>query len=158
MIRCDIVLFRGHTFGDWLIRLGQSLRYGRSNGYFRFTHCGLVVDGHGGTIEATSLGVHRAALAGRTDYVVIPITGSEEDKQHAIAFAESCLTKHDRYAWLTIIGIGLSLLTNCHFTFGIRDEYICSGLVCTALERLGVIWPDDASGMSPADIAAFYRV
>lgn len=158
MTRCDIVLFRGHAFSDWWIRLGQSIRYGRKSGYFRFTHCGLVVTTQGDTIEATSSGVHCHTLAGRTDYVVIHVDGSEEDKQHAIAFAQSCLTKHDTYSWFTIFGIGLSLLTNCHFTFGVRDEVICSGLCASALERLGVIWPDDASGMSPADIVAFYRV
>lgn len=158
MTRCDIVLFRGHAFSDWWIRLGQSLRYGRRSGYFRFTHCGLVVTTQGDTIEATSRGVHRHTLAGRTDYVVIHVDGSEEDHRHAIAFAESCLTKHDTYGWLTIACLGLSLLTNCHFTFGVRDEVICSTLVATSLERLGITWPDDASGMSPADIAAFYRV
>lgn len=158
MTRCDIVLFRGHAFGDWWIRLGQSLRYGRRSGYFRFTHCGLVVTTQGDTIEATSRGVHRHTLAGRSDYIIVPVIGSEEDRHHAVAFAESCLTKHDEYGWWTIASIGLSLLTNCHFTFGVRDEVICSSLCAVALERLGVIWPDDASGMSPADIAAFYRV
>ncbi len=158
MHRCDIVLFRGHAFGDWLIRLGQSLRYGRRSGYFRFTHCGLVVDGHGGTIEATSRGVHRGALAGRSDYVVIRVDGSEEDRRHAIAFAESCVQAHQTYGWLTITGIALSLATNRRLTLGIDTTKICSGLVGEALTRLGVIWPSEPESLCPADIAAFYCV
>jgi hypothetical protein len=83
-----------------------------------------------------------------------------------VAFAEASVG--DPYGWLTIVSIGLTLVTGAKFNFNVDGQQICSGLVSRAEERTGVIFEDSASAgpkdlrepshIMPADLAKYYDV
>lgn len=118
---------------------------------------GLVVSAGGDTIEATRRGVGRYHVHKHTEPVLVVDTEmTAADRAEAVRFAESCLG--DPYGWLTILGVGLALLTGGHLDLGADAHLICSGLVSQALERGPYCWSRDASNMTPADLAAALEV
>lgn len=154
-----LLLCAGEDAWTWLIRFGQRLRYrGERAQFARWNHAALFVDDLGTLIEALSSGVTWRPVSeyAAKDYVVINSGLSPEDRAEAVAFAVSCL--HDGYGWLTILSVVLWLLTSTTLSFGLSGQEICSGLVASALEHGGVIFPRDASHLMPADLAAFYDV
>ena len=93
------------------------------------------------------------------DYHVVRLDSvSDEDREHEVAFAKDCVAKQDKYGYVTILSIGLSLLFGGRLGFGIDGQEICSGLVGRALERTGEIFEEDPWHMMPADLAAAYQV
>ena len=74
-----------------------------------------------------------------------------------VDFAEFSL--NDSYGWLTIVNIGLCLLTGAKFSFGIDGQQICSALVARCLERIGEIFPEaEPWHIMPADLAKHFKV
>ncbi len=160
--RGDFVLTRGHEWTSVMIRVGERLRYRGENRKFAFwNHAALFTDENGGIIEALGSGVKAGNISkyAPIDYHVVRLDDvSDEDRQHEVAFAKDCVAKHDKYGYLTILSIALSLLFGGRLGFGIDGQEICSGLVGRALERTGEIFEEDPWHMMPADFAQAYQV
>lgn len=157
----DFILTHGRSFYSQLIRVGQSLRFwGADRKYARWNHAAMIIDRNGTIIEALGTGVTQRSIADYTptEYYVVRIKASDEDRQEAVRFAQYCLQTEQRYAWLEIVSIALSLLTGAKLRFGIDGEEICSGLVAKALERTSAIFEKESSHMMPADLAKYYHV
>src|SRR5712691_4490174 len=132
----DFILTHGGEFFSRVIQFGQGLRFtGKDRPYTYWNHSALIVSGNGGLIEALGPGVQRNTLAAYhgTQYTVVHIDASDEDRKEMVAFAEHWVG--GQYDWATIVSITLSLLTGAKFSFGFAGQQICSGLVARAHER-----------------------
>lgn len=155
----DFILTHGDEWTSRLIRFGQSLRYrGTSAKYTYWNHTALVVDGAGTIVEALGAGVAKRSIHDYdpTQYTVVRIDASDEDRLEAATFATSSIGAH--YGWVTIVSLGLSLLTGGKFAFAIDGQLICSGLVARALERTTAIFKHDPARIMPAELAEIYNV
>ena len=157
--RGDFILTHGDEWTSRLIRLGQSLRYrGASAKYTYWNHTALVVDGVGAIVDALGTGVAKRSIHDYdpTQYTVVRIDASDEDRLEAATFATSSIGA--RYGWVTIVSLGLSLATGGKFAFAIDGQLICSGLVARALERTTAIFKHDPARIMPAELAEVYNV
>ena len=155
----DFILTHGGELFSRLIQIGQQLRYaGTDQPYTYWNHTALIVSNDGALVEALGAGVHRTTLAAydQTQYTVVAIDASAEDRAEMVAFAEHWIGA--RYDWATIVSIGLSLLTGAKFSFGFAGQLICSGLVARALERTATIFEDEPSHVMPAGLAKMFGV
>ncbi len=146
-----------------LIRFGQALRFrGDRSVYARWNHVALILDDKGALGEALSRGVVETNISDYrgTDYYVVQVECSEEDRQQVLAFARAVLKapNRTRYGWSTIASLAFSQLTGSRFVFGRIGTAICSGFVSEALTRTGAIFPRPPAYMTPADLAEHYRV
>jgi len=159
--RGDFVLVAGSHFNSRLIRLGQKLRIrGADRRYVRWTHAALIVDAGGTLIEAVGAGVRRWHLGDYhdDDYVVVRIETSEENRDEVVRFAQWALERGARYSRLSTVSIALSMLTGAKLTFFIDGQFVCSGLVASALERTGNIFDRNSANIAPADLAKYFQV
>ena len=157
--RGDFVLVAGTHFNSRLIRLGQKLRiHGADRAYVKWTHAALIVDDEGSLIEAVGAGVRRWHLDRYRgdDYVVVHIETSEENRDEVVRFAEWALGRQARYSRLSTVSMALSMLTGTKLTFFIDGQFVCSGLVASALERTGSIFDRDSAHIAPADLAKYF--
>ena len=155
----DFILTHGDEWTSRLIRFGQSLRYrGASAKYTYWNHTALVVDSAGTIVEALGTGVAKRSIHDYdpTQYTVVRIDASDEDRLEAATFATSSIGA--RYGWVTIVSLALSLLTGGKFAFAIDGQLICSGLVARALERTTAIFKHDPARIMPAELAEVYNV
>jgi uncharacterized protein YycO len=165
----DFILTHGSAWTSKLISFGEGLRYwGADRKYTRWNHAALILNADGDLVEALGKGVSRGNLSKYkpTEYYLVRITASEEDRQHVVDFGEA--SAGDPYGWLTIVSIGLTLVTGAKFNFNVDGQQICSGLVARAEERTGVIFADasdegpkalrEPSHIMPADLAMYYDV
>ena len=155
----DFILTHNATWSAKLVQFGQKLRYrGAESKYARWNHTALIVDNQGSIIEALGRGISQSHISDYkpTEYYVVHIDATEADRQEAVAFARACLNQ--RYGWLTLVSIALSLLTGTKLSFGFDGQQICSGLVARALERTNAIFLPEASHIMPAFLAQYYEV
>src|SRR5438552_2113579 len=142
-----------------MIRFGQSLRiHGEDRKYTHWNHAAMFVDTDGAIIEALGAGVQQRNISAydHSEYHVVRIGASDEDRAEAVAFARWALG--EPYAWLTIVSIAFSLLVGGKFTFSFEGQQICSGLVARALEHTHAIFNRSPSHVMPADLAKYYQV
>lgn len=118
----------------------------------------MIVDNQGSIIEALGRGISQSHISDYkpTEYYVVHIDATEADRQEAVTFARACLGQ--RYGWLTLVSIALSLLTGTKLSFGFDGQQICSGLVARSLERTTAIFLPEASHIMPAYLAQYYKV
>jgi hypothetical protein len=155
----DFILTHGGELFSRLIQIGQALRFTGADAPFAYwNHTALIVSETGDLIQALGTGVARGALADyeATQYTVVPIDASDEDRREMVAFAEHWLGA--KYDWATIVSITLSLLTGLKLSFGFPGQLMCSGLVARALERTRVIFEDEPSHVMPAGLAKMFAV
>jgi uncharacterized protein YycO len=158
----DFILTHSTGLYGTLIRFGEGLRYWGTDAQFaHWSHAAIFVDDDGTIIEALGGGVQKRNISvyRDTEYVVVylPESTCRPDRQHAGDFAEFCLS--DKYGWLTIVSIGLSLLTGGKFGFGIDGQQICSALVARSIERIGEIFKESEPWhIMPADLAKHFDV
>ncbi|MGH3930256.1 MAG: hypothetical protein ACRDTF_09810 [Pseudonocardiaceae bacterium] len=155
----DFILVEGHGFQGRLITLGQKLRiHGADRKYVKWAHAALIVDCDGTLIEAVGRGVRKWSLDDYKErhYEIFRIEASDEDRAQVVAFARWALDRHSKYGPLTILSIGLSMLTGSKLTFFIDGQFVCSGLVASALERTGSIFNRSASNITAADLAKYF--
>ena len=158
--RGDFVLVAGTHFNSRLIRFGQKLRiHGSDRRHVRWTHAALIVDRDGSLIEAVGTGVRRWHLDRyrEDDYVVVRIHTSEENRDEVVHFAEWALERASSYSRLSTVSIALSMLTGSRLTFFIDGQFVCSGLVASALERTGSIFDRSSATIAPADLAKYFH-
>ena len=155
----DFILTHGGEFFSRVIQVGQGLRFmGKDAPYTYWNHSALIVSADGALIEALGPGVRRNTLAAYRDtqYTVVHIDASDEDRKEMVAFAEHWVGSP--YDWATIVSITVSLLTGAKFSFGFAGQLICSGLVARALERTAAIFDEEPSHVMPAELAKMYGV
>ncbi|HKR51579.1 MAG TPA: hypothetical protein VJT72_18760 [Pseudonocardiaceae bacterium] len=157
--RGDFILVKGNSLVYRLIKFGQKMRiFGEDRKYVDWAHAALIVDRDGTLIEAKGTGVKKSSLddyAGQP-YQIFRIQASDEDRDQEVEFARWALDKHTKYGKLTIASIALSLLTGRKLTFFIDGQFVCSGLVASALERAGSIFNRNAANIMPADLAKYF--
>ena len=61
------------------------------------------------------------------------------------------------YSVLGFIAAGVGALTGVRIRAGLGNEYICSGLVATALWRTGIDFPWEPATMTPEDLARHFH-
>jgi hypothetical protein len=135
----DFILTHGGEFFSRVIQFGQGLRFsGKDRPYTYWNHSALIVSADGGLIEALGPGVRRNTLAAyhSTQYTVVHIDASDEDRKEMVAFAEYWIG--GQYDWATIVSITLSLLTG--------------------LERTTAIFDQEPSHVMPAELAKMFAV
>jgi hypothetical protein len=155
----DFILTHGGEFWSRVIHFGQGLRFtGKDRVYTYWNHTALIVSAEGALIEALGPGVRRSRLADYegTQYTIVHIDASDEDRAEMVAFAEHWVGAD--YGWATIVSITLSLLTGAKLSFGFAGQLICSGLVARALERTRVIFEQEPSHVMPAELAKMFAV
>lgn len=155
----DFILTHGDEWTSRLIRFGQSLRYrGASAKYTYWNHTALVVDARGTIVEALGTGVAQRSIHDYdpTQYTVVRIDASDQDRAQAARFATSSVGAS--YGWVTIVSIALSLVTGGKLAFAIDGQLICSGLVARSLERTSAIFKHDPARIMPAELAEIYKV
>ena len=157
----DFILTHHSAFASRLIRIGQRVRFwGRDRRYTWWSHAAVIVSPEGQMIEAVGHGVHRTHLRvyQQTEYTLVRLgtLASDHDRDQVVRFAQWCLGQ--RYGWITVISITLSLLTGARFSFGYDGQSVCSGLVARALERTSAIFDRSPSHIVPADLAKYFDV
>ena len=157
----DFILVSTDGWSARLIRFGQTLRfYGPDRKYVRWNHAAIIVSTDGDIVEAMPHGVVLAHLAKYTpkEYAIVRIDALVRgaDREEVVAFARWCV--RERYGWLTIISIALTILTGSKFVFGVDGQSICSGLVARSLERTTAIFQQSSSHIAPADLAKTFDV
>lgn len=155
----DFILTHGDEWTSQLIRFGQSLRYrGARTKYTFWNHTALIVDGRGAIVEALGTGVAQRTIHDYdpTQYTVVRIDASDDDRAQAARFATSCVGAS--YGWVAIASIAFSLVTGGKFGFAIDGQLICSGLVARSLERTNAIFKHDPARIMPAELAEIYKV
>jgi len=157
----DIVLTHGDHWTSKLIRFGQRLRFrGPRRDFARWNHAALVLDREGNLAEALSRGVERTNLSKYkgTDYYLVRVECSDEDRRQIAAFAESVLKHRTTYGWLTIVSLFFTLAFGSTFIIGKIGTAICSGFASEALVRTGAVFERPPSYMMPADLAEYFSV
>lgn len=145
-----------------LIRFGQGLRYwGKNKVFAHWNHAAIFVNDDGDIIEALGGGVQRRNIAvyRETEYVVIHLPPStlDLDRSQSVEFARHCL--RDKYGWLTIVSIAITLVFGTKLNFVIDGQQICSALVARSLERIGEIFTENEPWhLMPADLAKHFKV
>jgi hypothetical protein len=157
----DFILVSTDGWYARLIRFGQSLRFfGPDRKYVRWNHAAVVVSPDGEIVEALPHGVVLSHLAKYTakEYIIIRIDAlvRAADREEVVAFARWCI--RERFGWLTIVSIALTILTGSKFVFGLDGQSICSGLVARSLERTTAIFQQSSSHIAPADLAKTFDV
>jgi uncharacterized protein YycO len=158
----DFLLTHSSGIYGTLIRFGEALRYtGQDKIFAHWSHAAIFVDESGNIIEALGGGVQKRNISvyAETEYVVthLPATTSLADRQHAVDFAEFCLS--DPYGWLTILYIALFLVTGTKLGFGVDGQQICSALVARCMERIGEIFSENEPWhLMPADLAKHFDI
>ena len=156
----DFILTHGSEWTSQLIRFGQRLRFrGERAKYTYWNHCALVVDEDGAIVEALGTsGVTERSIHDYdpTQYTVVRIAASDEDRREAAAFARACVGA--KYGNLTVISVAVSLVTGGSFSFAFDGQQMCSGLVARALERTTAIFKHDPARIMPAELAEFFNV
>lgn len=160
----DFILTSNKTLFGWLIRLGQRLVYwGRNRPYAHWSHAAMITSGKGDLIEALVTGVERTHISKYKDveYHVVRLDPDflrPGDREQIVRFAGWCADQDVKYGWVTVVSIGISLLTGLRFSFGFDGQQICSGLVARALERSDHIFERSPAHILPADLAFLFDI
>lgn len=157
----DFILTHGRSIFSYLIRFGQGLIYwGADRKYTWWSHAAIIVSDDGDIIEAIGAGVKRTHISkyAKTDYHLVRLgsLAAPRDREQAVAYA--CWALGQKYGFLTILSITISLLLGGRLAFGYDGQSICSGLVARALERTNAIFDRSPSHIVPADLAKYFLV
>lgn len=141
-------------FVSRLIQFGQALRFrGARRPFAHWNHTAWVSTGE--LIEALGSGVVNSPYDKyrEVEFQYVHSNLNDVERTDADSFVEYELSHHARYGFVTIVSIGMSLLTGLKFSFGIPGTTICSGLVGAALAAPQ--WREDPSHVMPADLAEY---
>src|ERR1039457_967228 len=141
-------------FVSMMIQFGQSLRFrGKRRSFAHWNHAVWVADND--LVEALGRGVKTSPYTKYRDveFHLVHSNLKQIERDDANTFIQYELNEHASYGFVTIVSIGLSLLTGLKFSFGIPGTTICSGLVGAALAAPK--WREDPSHVMPADLAEY---
>jgi hypothetical protein len=138
-----------------LIQAGERTRYGNCD-VARWTHSALIVSETGDICEALEDGVTRDNIDKyrNTDYLVVHVTASDEQRALACGFAETRVG--DKYGVLNFVGLAVQSLFGWNLSIHTDGQFICSGLVARATEKYIEAYPRSPENMMPGDLAYFW--
>lgn len=152
----DIVLTGKKNQGiiSLAIKVGEKLRRLPS----QYSHSALIVGTNGEIVEAQASGVRRSNVShyAGADYDIIRTNVDSHDWEQIEAYVNAVLEVKTRYGVLTFIGLAIYCLTGARVCIQAAGTAICSGFVCDALTRAGIIWPRPPFAMMPGDIAQYF--
>jgi hypothetical protein len=158
----DFILTHGSHLSSRFIRFGQTIRFrGDDRKYTWWSHAAIVRRTNGDLIEAINAGVIETNISRYkdTEYHLVHLDDSlanAHDREQAVRFAEASLGQ--KYGFVMVASIALSLLTGAKLAFGYEGQSICSGLVARSLERSSAIFDRSPSHTLPADLAKMFKV
>jgi len=133
----------------------------------RYSHAALVID-YGGEPKIAEALAHGVSISNMDKYPVDNYTLIEnsftyEDMQEIQDFAAAVLEAKTSYGFVTFFGLFVYCITASIPilpTIMIQQSgtAICSGFVCDALTRAGIIWEHEPYWMMPAHIADHYGI
>ena len=140
-------------FYAWLIRVGTRSRY---------NHAFLVVDDHGGIIEAAPRGARRAMLADyRADSLLFDVNEQITDAQRARVAAKAETLLGTPYGWTDIVRLALRCAgVKWGWLTAAADKeraMICSQLVAICGDAAGLDWNcgrEAPAAVTPGDLAS----
>lgn len=142
-----------------LIRFGQFIRYhGSMRPFSRWNHTAIVISENGDIIEAVGRGVIISNIHEYDDveYHYVSSNLNKQSRDQVVAAAHSFLK--DKYSWVTIISIGIELLTGIKIQITRANTMICSAVVAQSLWAGGIIFDSNTYQMMPADLACAFDV
>lgn len=155
----DFLLHHSSAMHSRLIRFGERLRFHGSDRTYAFWNHASFCTAPGELVEALGRGIVKSPLekyAGSI-FAVVRVPWTAQDRQEAVWFALSGIG--ERYGWLTLVGIGLHMLTGGKLVIGLDGSEICSARVARALERGTTIFEHhDPEQVTPADLARHFNV
>lgn len=156
----DIILTHSTFWSGRIIRFGQRLRFRKNRKVYAQWNHAILVTGPSTIVEALGHGVTENPLSKYqgTEFVLIPTNVTPTDRSQILAFSNSVLEKREKYGYVEILSLGLTLLIPLPIQFGSPDTMICSGFVASALTRAGLIWDQTPEYMMPADIAEHFEI
>ena len=155
MRRGDIFLTRGSGFVDSAIRYVEKKKLGAKAA--KWNHAGIIVSDIGNTIEMQAKGAVIGNIRKYTDYVILPIVLTEDQRNSIVQFAVEAHEKSAKYGWLTDASIAIDVLTHAKFELRREDTLICSELAALCLFHAGVDIPAvDFGEVTPADLASWF--
>ena len=156
----DVVLIQRRSQGpvSMAITFGAKLRYGCASPHTKYSHAAIVYDAADPVriVEATAAsGVRRALLAkyDPAEYDVVHTKVHDDDWKQVKAFLDKVLDARTSYDYVTQIGLAVYAVTGTRLCVQRAGTAICSGLVCDALTRAGIIWKRPPYACTPADIS-----
>jgi hypothetical protein len=159
----DVVLVDRRSQG-WIsesIKLGSKLRYGWLSPHTRYCHAAIVYDAADQNAiriaEATAGGVVHLSFLSKyasANYEVIHTNVDRCDWIEVKTFLDCVIEARTEYGYLTYAGLTLYALTGTRLCLQEAGTATCSGLVCDALTRAGVVWRRPPYACTPADISA----
>jgi hypothetical protein len=157
----DVILVDRHSQGliSWSAKFGAKLRYGFMNPHTQYAHAAIVYDVNEPMriVEATAMsGVQLVYLSKykACDYVVVPARVKPHDFKQVRKYLDSVLDERESYDFSTIAGLSLYAVTGSKLCVQRAGSVTCSGLVCEALTRAGIVWKRPPFACTPADISA----
>ena len=157
----DVILVDRKTQGwiSWSVKFGEKLRYGFLDPDTQYSHAAIVYDAAEPVtiVEATALsGVQLAYLSKykKSEYVVVPTNVTKQDFIHVRKYLDSVLKERATYDFSTVAGLSLYAATGSKLCIQRAGSVTCSGLVCEALTRAGIVWARPPYACTPADISA----
>lgn len=148
----DIIFVKGTTITDWIIRIGEFIRFRKDT----WSHVAYHT-GNGYLVEAITTGTQHTNIDKYKDveYLIVR-TGDTclinvSDKYQAERYLETQIGK--KYGWLTVFGTATRfLIPGRGFAF-IGRTNICSGLVAQALTRGDFTPALQCVTISPSELA-----
>lgn len=141
-----------------LIQAGERTRFGNSD-FARWTHSTIVLNEEGDIAEAIEKGVLIRNLEKYrdSDYVVVHVTATDEQRAHAVAFARIIAERHAKYGILNFVGLAVQSLFGWTISVHMDSQFICSGLVSRATEKYIDAYPRSPENMMPGDLAYYWK-
>ena len=159
----DVVLVDRNAQGPIAvsIRLGSMLRYGVASPHTRYSHAAIVYYASAldavRIVEATAASGVQIALLPKYDDSHSDVVATHVDEHHwpdVKRYLDDVLEARTSYDFVTYIGLTMYSLTGTKLCIQRAGSAICSGLVCDALTRAGIVWPRPPFACTPADISA----
>ncbi len=138
-----------------LIEAGERARYGRSN-FARWTHSTLIVSDSGDICEAIACGVEENNIEKYrdSDYMVVHLSASAEQRDLACGFAES--RKGRKYDTLDFVALAFQAVFGWTLSIHSDGRFTCAGLVSRATEKYIDGYPRSPEDMMPGDLAWYW--
>jgi hypothetical protein len=156
----DVVLIRGAGWLGKAIRFFVRMRCRRDGvlSFAHWSHAGIIVSPQGHLVEVLHTGVVLSRLEKYRDkeYHYVYLDLSAADRTRASRYAYSCLRQ--KYGRLSFVLLALAVLLGDRFEVPDRGQQGCVALIVRALQRAGITFARRPTDMTPADVAAKFRV
>lgn len=150
----DLVFSHGRGIIDWTIRAAEWVRFRRGS---KYNHVGMIgwqlKDGDWVVLEAESQGMTNATLTSLTSKGEVLITSPPPEVKRLRAIDFMNLQFGDRYGFITIVSVAISIILPGSIRLFRPGTWICSAVVAEALRFGGWYcrW-DDIYGVTPAQL------